>query len=182
MRHRYFRRTGDNQSGFSLVENLVSVVLLSLGSLVIAESTATAIKANSDIQAQAMALTAASRTLEPIYIRAQNPYTTTPGEADFQAVINSFAPTTGLQASGGSAVSGNQASGARDDFIVSIIEAVDAAGTNVLTTVGPYVSPVTVGVLVKYKGMTAGRQNAQGVQEASDIKEVHTSMTYVLGG
>jgi len=58
------------ETGFVLLENMIAVLLLSLGVIGIALSMATAIKINTDNQARAVALNAASTALEPLYIAA----------------------------------------------------------------------------------------------------------------
>lgn len=176
-------------SGFSLIENVVSVVLLAIGGVALAASTAATIKVNTDNQARAMALAVATKTLEPVYLRAQDPYPQQAGVPDLQTVINSYVARVavaateghpGVKAFSGVTVYGNVAAGAKDGFVISITEAVDSAGTNVLTTAGPYESPVMVAVLVSYDGI-AGRKDAGGSVEVSDIKQVRTGFTYVLG-
>ena len=160
-------------SGFVLVENMVAIVLLAIGAMGIAVSTASAIKINTDNQARAMAVAVATKTLEPVYITALAPGV---DSVDFATRIRNYMVTNVVD---GVTIQGNVAAGASEDFVVSVSEAVDAIGTNVLTTDGPYVSPVTVAVRVLYSG-NSGRTNAAGVVEISDIKEARASFTYVL--
>ncbi len=183
-------KTGaQKQAGFSLIENIVSVVLLAIGGVAIAANTATTIKVNTDNQARAMALSVATKTLEPVYLSARDPYPQGTGVADIQSVIKRYvardavaatATRPAVTASRGVTVYGNVAAGASDGFVVSITQAVDDAGTNVLTTAGPYISPLRIAVLVSYDGI-AGRTSSSGEIEISDLKQVRTGFTYVLG-
>jgi len=162
------------QSGFALLENLIAIVLFTVGAMGIAASTATAIKVNADNQARAMALAVATKQLEPLYTKASGP-----GDAHtgFATSLRTYVATDAVA---GVTAKGNVAAGASDDFFVSISQAVDADGKNVLTAAGPYVSPVTVAVLVTYEG-NSGSKNATGTQELKDTKEFYASFTYVLG-
>lgn len=180
----------NTQAGFSIIENMIAVVLLTVGALGLAASTATSIKVNGDNQARAMALSVASKTLEPIYILTQPSeyndakFTTRLGEF---IVANAAVPATqGKEAEPayiGVKVTGNQAAGADEDFTVSITGAFDSgfgtAKKNVLTTAGPYISPITVAVLVTYTG-NAGYTNASGSDELKGLKKYYASFTYVL--
>ncbi len=162
-------RLSGKQSGFTLIENLIAIVLFTIGALGIAASTAAAIRINTDNQARAMALAVATKTFESVYITAETPGA---NDATFQGQLSGFVDSV--------TVYGDIAAGNNDDFVISVLAAVDAAGTNVLTTAGPYVSPVTVAALVTYQG-NAGRTNADGTTvEIADIKQVRTSFTYVL--
>jgi len=154
-----------DQSGFSILENLIAVLLLSIGAIGIALSTATTIKINADNLQRSMALNAASIALENLYIAARSDDGTS-----LRIGLDSFA--------GGQEVTSNpNASGtARDAFAITVTQAVDAAGRDVLNNSAPYVSPVTVGVRVEYQGI-AGK-NVSGVAE---VKSALTSFTFVLG-
>jgi len=176
----------EKQSGFALIENMVSILLLALGALGIAASTASAIRINTDNQARAMALDVATKTLEPVYITAMN---NSVSSSDFMVLIRSFALTSGGVT--GVTVPGNVASGSSENFIVTITEARDApsydnaAGLvtqkNVLVDAPPYNSPVTVAVEVKYEGNSESK-NADGGVDISKTKIYRTSFTYVLNG
>lgn len=169
MRKLFSNISSDKHSGFALIENLIAIVVLTVGTLGIAASTATAIRINTDNQARAMALAAATKTLESIYVTAE-----TPGDvnvyADFINLVRSFVASP---SSDGVAVYSNVAAGASEEFVVSVTAAVDANDKDVLTESGPYISPVTVAVLVTYQGIA-------GHAELDDIKTVRASFTYVL--
>jgi len=186
MKSMHIMQAPGRQPGFALIENMVSILLLGLGALGIAASTASAIRINTDNQARAMALSVATKTLEPVYITATNPGA---GGGNFAALIRTFATTssgvTGL------VVPGNVAAGASENFIVRITEAVDtpvydsASGDfiqkDLLVDAPPYNSPVTVAVEVKYEG-NSEYKNAAGDVDISKTKIYRTSFTYVLSG
>ena len=155
------------QSGFSLLENMIAVLLLSIGAIGIGLSTATTIKINSDNLQRSMALNAASIALENLYIAARSDDGTT-----LRTGLDTFTGADGASVSSNPNTAGSD----RDQFIVRVTEAVDAAGVDVLNNPAPYVSPVTVGVQVDYEG-NAGK-NVQGVDE---VKSALTSFTFVLG-
>ena len=179
MDFQFTNRSSGRHSGFALIENLIAIVLVTIGALGIAASTSATIRFNSDNQARAMALAVATKTLESIFVAAEAPGN---DDADFKALIRSFVATEavpGTPAFDGKTVQGNVAAGAGEDFVVSVTAAIDAIGTNVLSATGPYVSPVTVAVLVTYQG-NAGRTNSSGIVEISDVKQVRASFTYIL--
>jgi prepilin-type N-terminal cleavage/methylation domain-containing protein len=155
------------QSGFSLLENLIAVVLLSIGAIGIGLSTATTIKINSDNLQRAMALNAASIALENLYIASLSD-----DGATLRIGLDTFTGADGALVSSNPNTAGSD----RDQFVVRVTQAVDAAGRDVLTNAAPYVSPVTVGVQVDYEG-NAGN-NVPGVEE---VKSALTSFTFVLG-
>jgi len=186
MKNRQLMQASGKQSGFALIENMVSILLLGLGALGIAASTASAIRINTDNQARAMALAVATKTLEPVYITATNPGT---GGIDFAALIRSFAQTSSGVT--GVIVPGNVASGSSENFIVRITEAVDtpvydnATGATVqkdlLVDAPPYNSPITVAIEVQYEG-NSEYKNAAGGVDISKTKLYQASFTYVLSG
>ncbi len=183
------------QSGIALVENLIAIVLLSVGAVGIALSTATAIKVNSDNQARAMALEAATKELAPVFafskkievydeIKQNDAYS----QQSFATTLRTYvAKDAVLKGNGdvktpaydGVTVQGNLSAGASDDFMVSISQALDANDKDVLNESPPYESPVRVAVVVTYAGI-AGYGNADGGQEISDTKRFTASFTYVL--
>ena len=170
MRNQDYRQ----QSGFALLENMVSLLLLSIGALGIALSTATAIKINVDNQQRAMALNAASTALESLYIAA---YADDATGGVLRTEMAAFVPSEveGSESVGLEVSSNPDEYGAdRDTFIVKVLEAVNADGSDFLATSG-YVSPVTVAVQVDYQG-TGGR-NIGGVEE---VKTTYASYTFVL--
>ncbi len=186
MKNRQIKQAHGKQSGFALIENMVSILLLGLGALGIAASTASAIRINTDNQARAMALAVATKTLEPVYITAMNPGS---GGAYFSTQIRTFAETnSGIT---GVIVPGNVAAGASENFIVRIIEAVDTpvydnltgniVQKDLLVDSPPYNSPVTVAVEVKYEG-NSEYKNTAGNVDISKTKIYRTSFTYVLSG
>ncbi len=173
-------------TGFALIESMMSVLLLSVGAIGIAISTATAIKINSDNQQRAMALNAASMALESLYTAANTDSIGTTLHADIAAyvpVVNgSSGYTVSIIPNGRGSCGANPASANcvwPNTYIVKVLEAVDTAGTNVLTTAPtvatPYLSPVTIAVQVDFQGL-AGK-NVGGVEE---IKSFNASYTIVL--
>lgn len=161
------RRAPRPSLGFALIENLISVVLLSIGAIGIAVSTATTIKINVDNLQRSMALNAASSALENLYISAV-------ADPDGTTLRSSLDP---FLESGVEVDSNPDSAGAdRDTFLVTVTEAVDAAGVDILENAPPYVSPVTVAVRVDYQGV-AGR-NVTGVDE---VKSARASFTFILG-
>ena len=154
-------------SGFALLENLIAVLLLSIGAIGIALSTATTIKINLDNQQRAMALNAASTALESLYIAANE---------DTSGAALQTGITTYIEAASYQVTSNPDENGAdRDAFIVKVLQAIDADGVDVLTTGGPYASPVTIAVQVDYQGISG--KNVGGVDE---VKTVNASYTFVL--
>ena len=130
--------THPRPSGFALLENMIAILLLSLGAIGIALSTATAIKINVDNQQRAMALNAAGTALDTLYYAAKK----SDGGASLQAAIAPFAATTkeGKKPEG-LAVCVNQIDpdedacshdNYRDVYLVRVLRAVDGAGTDVL--------------------------------------------------
>ena len=173
------------QYGIALIENLIAIALLTVGALGIAASTATSIKVNGDNQARAMALAVATKELEPLYVTALEPGT---DHKTFSDVIGKFVAEDAVlgdqgqissPANAGVTTTGNVAADNSDDFIISISQAVDAGGKNVLTTAGPYTSPINIAVLVTYQG-NAGHAGADGTDEISETKQFTASYTYVL--
>jgi type II secretory pathway pseudopilin PulG len=168
-------------SGFALLENMIAILLLAVGAIGIALSTATAIKINVDNQQRAMALNAAGTALDALYYAAK----VTDGGAVLQSAIAPFAATSEEdEEPEGYAVCVNQIDpdedacnhdNYRDVYLVKVLRAVDGAGADVLATAAPYVSPVTIAVEVDYEG-TAG-SNVDGVEQ---VKSVRTSYTFVL--
>ena len=168
------KRFAQSQGGFAMIENMISVVLLSIGALGIAVSTATTIKVNVDNQQRAMALNAAGTALENLYVAAQADAGATlkTSLAAYVASDDEDNPSSGFTVN----ANPDETGGDRDVYIVRVTKAVDGVGTNVLTGTAPFESPITVGVQVDYQGV-AGK-NVTGVEE---IKTAKTSFTFVLG-
>ncbi len=185
MKYAYKNLSVRKNQGFMLIENLIAIVLLTIGAIGIAVSTAGAIKISTDNQARAMAVAAATKTLEPVYVIALSPGV---ASTDFVTKIRSYVSTDGAPATqttpailafDGVEVQGNVAAGASETFVVSVTEAWDSSPVpkNVLTEAGPYESPITVAVLVRYQGHS-GLTDAAG--NSLDIKKARASFTYVL--
>ena len=122
--------------GFTLLEVMISIVILALGVIGISLSTASAIQTSADNRARAMALDVASKTLERLYISADA------GHETFKTALDAAADAT---------VQGNSS---LDSFNLNIVAAQDAAGVDALANNGPYASPVTIGVAISYAGIT----------------------------
>ncbi len=163
MKSRFVHRHG----GFALIENMIAVLLLSLGAIGIAVSTATTVKINLDNHQRAMALNAATTALEPLYVAAESDTSGT----TLRDSLDSFVSSDGYTVS--SNPDENDVN--RDVFVVKVLQAVDAAGTDVLTATAPYVSPVTVAVQVDYQGI--GGKNVPGIEE---VKSAKASFTFIL--
>jgi len=158
------------QAGFALLENMISVLLLSIGAIGIALSTATTVKINADNLQRSMALNAASTALEELYLAADK-------DAAGATLHTSIAEYQETDDSAGYIVHVNpDESGVnRDPYIVTVVAAEDAAGTDVLTTGPPYVSPVTIAVRVDYQSTS----DLDGDDEY-DKKTAKTSFTFLL--
>ncbi|MDQ7072384.1 MAG: prepilin-type N-terminal cleavage/methylation domain-containing protein [Gammaproteobacteria bacterium] len=130
------------QNGFTLVEILISLVIFSLGMLGTASLLSSEMKVTIDNHARAIALPAVMAAMEPLYLSASG--------NDLKTALAAFDPNADGNYND-LTVTNN---GGRDSFTITINEALDNAGSNVLTTPPPYVSPIRVAISVAYAGKT----------------------------
>ena len=74
----------DHQTGFTLLESLIAILILSIGILSISHITAEALNEIAENEARSMALYAATKELEPLYIAADQ------GMLAFKAALDKY--------------------------------------------------------------------------------------------
>jgi len=132
------------QSGFTLLEVLIAVLIFSIGLLGVADSTSRSMRISMDNNARAMLGSVASQFTEPLYIAAADVSTGAITKADF---------ITLLTAIDGQSYSGNNG---RDVFDIKLIQAVDDNNNDALTTASA-VSPVRAVVEISYQGVSGAK-------------------------
>ena len=143
------------QDGFTLIEILISLVIFSLGMLGTASLLSSEMKINVDNHARAIAIQAAMTAMEPLYLSTSGnelKVALTAFDANNDGNFNDVTVTN---------------NGGRDLFTITINEALDNTGTNVLTTAPPYESPIRVAISVSYAGKTG-------------VKVTNGHFTYIL--
>jgi len=130
------------QSGFTLLEVLISVLIFSIGLLGIADSTSRSMHISMDNNARAMLASVASQFTEPLYIDASNVST---------GAITKVTFITNLAAIDGQSYSGNNG---RDVYDIRLIQAVDNDDNDALTNAASAVSPVRAVIEVSYQGLS----------------------------
>jgi len=111
--------------------------VFSVGFIGVAQFTGEAIKTTADNNTRATSLNTMTQLMSPLYVAALGSNT------EFQTALQLF--------DGGAMVNANDN---RETYIISILEAQDNAGVDVLTDSSPdtWQSPVTIGVSVSYNG------------------------------
>jgi len=146
MRKLMSRKMGSD-SGFTLIEVLIALVVFALGVLGLSQITGNALVISADNNARAVALDVASQKLEPLYIAASN------GNAAFKVGLSAIVGTP--------AVNGNTG---RDAYTITIAQAQDSSAPpiNLLTSAATatWVSPLNVAARVSYVGRN-GTKTAQ---------------------
>ncbi len=145
-----------SDTGFTLIEILIALLIFAVGALGIAQVTGNALVTTADNNARAMALNIASQQLEPLYIAAGN------GNAAFKASLNAF--------NGGLTVNGNNN---RDSYTITITQAQDSSvpPIDLITSAATasWVSPLTIAAQVSYTGRNG-------------IKTARASFTFITPG
>ena len=122
--------------GFTLLEVLIALVVFAVGLIGISKVSNSALRSSVDNNNRSVSLNTASQVLIPVYLAANN------NPLDFQSKIKDF--------SAGIEVATNSD---KDKFTISITEAFDDAGINVLTTKSTpdtWISPITLGIKVTF--------------------------------
>ncbi len=130
----------NQQDGFSLIEVLVSLIIFALGIVGVAQSTSQSIHINIDNNTRAIASSAASKAIEPLYIAADNVSRGVITDATFKTLLAGINST----------VSSNNG---LDDYQVTVLEARDDNDIDVLNTLPPYAPPIRVALEVTYVGL-----------------------------
>jgi len=131
-------QTSVRQTGFSLLETLIALIVFTVGFMGVSQYTGNALKKSADDNSRAVSLSAISQLLSPMYVAAS----TSP--ASFKSALDRFSAGNGLQVSIGN-----------DRYTVHISEAKDDDDNNIINAGNPesWVSPVRVGVTVTYQGL-----------------------------
>jgi prepilin-type N-terminal cleavage/methylation domain-containing protein len=129
------------QSGFSLMETLISLIVFTVGFMGVTQYTGNALKRSADDNSRAVSLNTMTQLLTPLYAAAAS----TP--ADFKTALDRFSTGTGMT------VTGNNA---KDTYTIKVLQAQDDAGNSIINVANPetWLSPITVGVVVSYTGTT----------------------------
>ena len=128
------------QQGISLIEIMVSLVVIGVGFIAITQKTGTVIKESADDVSFSGSMMSLSQVINPVYAAAAS------SPVEFKTEIHKLA-AEGVQAS---------ANGGKVKYVARVVEAIDDTGLNILTSNKPdtWVSPITVGVAISYQGVS----------------------------
>ena len=127
------------QSGFSLLETLIALIVFTVGFMGVSQYTGKALKQSADDNSRAVSLSAMSQLLSPMYVAAA----TSPSA--FKTALDRFSGAGGVAVSIGN-----------DNYTIRVSEAKDDDGNSVINANNPesWVSPLRVGVTVTYRGIS----------------------------